>query len=117
MAAMTTVLTQFTDSNNGNTRTYTAPSHTVSAPQLVIQKRRVAVGNSGSSQSNIDIAFATLDADGALLASRTVGGVFIREPINAGDATARTAVLALLREIVASDEFTNVVETQEWIQS
>ena len=43
MAAMTTVLTDF--SQSGNSRTRTTSGHTAVKPKLVIEKRRVPEGN------------------------------------------------------------------------
>jgi hypothetical protein len=43
MAAMTTVLTEF--SNNGNSRTSTLSGHSATSPKLLIEKRRVPEGN------------------------------------------------------------------------
>lgn len=65
MANMTTILTEFAD--NGNSRTYAAPAHTVQAPRLVIQKRTVPATLGGVSESSAKVVFGTTDALGVPL--------------------------------------------------
>jgi len=110
MAVMTTVLTQF-DITSG---TFTAPSHTVTKPSLVIQKRKVAVGVAGIAETSIKTVQGTVDVDSNPLASKYTFETISRGPVN-GTAADLAAALALHREIVASDEFTNPVDTQEYI--
>lgn len=112
MAAMTTALTVFAD--NGNSRTYTLASHTAAQPQLVLQKRRVANGSNSVIEDDITVLVATTDAAGAILPSKVLFTVSVKRPIN-GDSTDVTNALAIIRDIVAGDEFANTVTTQEWL--
>lgn len=110
MAAMTTALTEF--ANNGNSITYTYTGHTASEPRLVIQKRKVASGSTSVIEDTISVVSSTEDSVGELLASKVSFEVKVRRPLNgiAGDVT---AALAIFRDVVAGDEFTNTVSTQE----
>lgn len=110
MAAMTTALTEFAD--NGNSRTYTTAGHTASKPKLVIQKRRVAEGNQVVQETSVAVVHATTDPDGQVLPQKVAGTLLFRSPIN-GDAADVTAVLTILRDICAGDEYGNTVTTQE----
>jgi hypothetical protein len=112
MAAMTTALTEFSD--NGNSRTYSLADHTVIEPRLVIQKRKVPSGAQSVSESSVDVIYATQNSAGEVLTSKIAFNVTVRFPID-GDATDRTAALAVFRDIVAGDEFANTVATQEWL--
>lgn len=113
MAAMSTTLTEFAD--NGNSRTYTQAAHTVLAPKLVLQKRRVPTGSQTIAEDVITVLHSTTDADGAVLAQRVTFSVTVRRPIN-GDADDVAAALVVLRDIVAGDEFANTVSTQEFLK-
>lgn len=112
MAAMTTALTEFAD--NGNSRTYTYTGHTASEPRLVLQKRRVPTGNSSVIEDTVSVLSSTEDATGDLLPSRVMFTATIRRPVD-GIAADVTAALAIFRDVVAGDEFTNTVSTQEWL--
>lgn len=113
MAVMTTVLTEFAD--NGNSRTYTLPSHTATEPRLVIQKRKVAVNGTSMIEDIITSISSTEDAAGVLLDGKISFETKIRRPVN-GIAADVTAAQTIHREIVASDNFANTVSTQEWLQ-
>lgn len=112
MAAMTTALTEFAD--NGNSRTYTYTGHTAAEPRLVLQKRRVPSGDQTILETTVQVLSSTEDATGALLASRVSFQATVRSPID-GIAADVTAALAVFRDIIAGDEFTNTVSTQEWL--
>lgn len=112
MAAMTTALTEFSD--NGNSRTYTYTGHTASEPRLVIQRRRVPAGNQSVLEDSFSVISSTEDAAGELLTSKVNFTLTLRRPVD-GIAADVTAALAILRDIVAGDEFTNTVSTQEWL--
>lgn len=112
MAAMTTALTEFSD--NGNSRTYTLSSHTAVRPQIVIQSRKPVVNGTKVLEDTIRIITASEDADGALLESRNQFSVTMRRPVD-GQAAEITSILAILRDIVAGDEFGNTVNTQEFL--
>jgi hypothetical protein len=112
MAAMSTSLTEFAD--NGNSRTYTYTGHTAAEPRLVIQRRKTATGATSVIEDIIQVLSATEDAAGELLSSKVLFEAKGRRPVNGipGDVT---AALAIFRDVVASDEFTNTVSTQEWL--
>jgi len=112
MPAMVTSLTGF--SNNGDTKTSVLDAHTVSKPQLVIEKRKVAVGSQSVAESSVSVVVATVDADGAILPQKYNFTVTCRSPI-AGASADKAIALATLRDVVASDEFANTVDTQEWL--
>lgn len=113
MAAMSTALTEF--STMGDSRTYTLAAHTVQKPRLVLQKRKVPQGAQSVGSSSIAIIYATEDSEGAVLDSKVVFEVNVRYPIQ-GDAADVTAALAVLKDIVAGDEFANTVTTQEYLK-
>jgi len=112
MAAMTTSLTEFAD--NGNSRTYTYTGHTSSEPRLVIERRKVAAGATSVIEDTVSVLSSTEDAAGELLSSKVLFEAKVRRPVN-GIAADVTAALAIFRDIVAGDEFTNTVNTQEWL--
>jgi hypothetical protein len=112
MAAMTTALTEFAD--NGNSRQYTYTGHTTSEPRLVLQKRRVPSSNTAIAEDTVSVISATEDALGNLLASKINFTLTLRRPIN-GIAADVTAALAIIRDVIAGDEYTNTTATQEWL--
>lgn len=115
MAAMTTALTEYSDKENS--RTYVLNGHTVVRPQLVIQKRRVPGGTSGVAETVISVIFGTVDEDGLPINSKVVLDTSIRYPVNIGSTeTDITDALAVFRDIVAGDEFTNTVSTAEYLK-
>jgi hypothetical protein len=112
MAAMSTALTEFAD--NGNARTFTLETHTAIAPNLVLQKRKVPSGNQTVVEDTFTVLLATEDSNGDALPSRVAFTVTVRRPVD-GISADVDAALAILRDIVAGDEFANVVATQEWL--
>lgn len=112
MAAMTTALTEFAD--NGNSRTYTYTGHTATEPRLVIQRRKVASTTDSVIEDVVQVLSSTEDSAGDLLASKVLFEAKLRRPAN-GIAADVTAALAVFRDIIAGDEFTNTVSTQEWL--
>jgi hypothetical protein len=114
MAAMTTVLTEFSDKEDS--RTYTLSGHTAVRPNLVIQKRKVASGASGVASDTVSVIYGTVDEDGLPIASKVVFEVNVRRPVNIGSAeTDITDALAVFRDIVAGDEFAATVSTQNYL--
>jgi hypothetical protein len=109
---MSTTLKEFTD--NGNSRTYTFTGHTAEQPKLVIQKRTVPTGNQVMLEDVISTIEATTDADGAVMQQKVLISTTVRRPIG-GNSTILSGALAVHRDIIASDEFTNVVDTQEFV--
>lgn len=112
MTAMTTVLTEF--SNSGNSRTSTLDGHAAAKPKIVIEKRIVPEGNQTTIQNSMKVVFATTDADGAVLSSKIAFEATSRYPI-LGQLTDVQAALAIFADIVGGDEFANTVATQEWL--
>lgn len=112
MAGMTTVLTEF--SQSGNSRTSTQPTHTAVEPKLVIEKRRVPDGNQTMVEYSVKVVDATTDAAGVILSNKISFEAVVRYPL-LGTAADVTAALAVFRDIVASDDFANSVNTQEWL--
>jgi type IV secretory pathway VirJ component len=110
---MATVLTEFSDS--GNSRTSTLAGHTALKPRIVIQKRKVAVNDASSPEDIVSIVYGTTDAAGAILPAKVAFEVSLRRPVLGAPADV-TAALAVLRDIVASDEFTAVTTTQNWLK-
>jgi len=113
MAVITTALTEYSD--NGNSRTYSVAGHTAVQPYLVIEKRVAPASQEGSTEFSFRIVKGTTDVDGAVIAPRQSAEVIVRRPYQ-GDTDDATAVLALLREIVASDEFAASVETLNFFE-
>lgn len=112
MAAMSTALTEFSDS--GNSRTYTTSGHTFGKPKLVLQRRRVPVGSQVVAEDTISVVHATEDADGNILPQKVSLTVTLRRPIN-GLSTDVDAALVIFRDIIAGDEFGNTVDTSEYL--
>lgn len=112
MAAIATILTEFSDSSNS--RTYVAPSHSVGMPRLVIQSRKVPAGNTSVGETSIRVIRGTVDADGVPVTAKVTFEANVRYPVN-GDTDDITGALALFREIVASDNFTAAVNGQTYI--
>lgn len=109
---MLTALTEFSD--NGNSRTYTQSSHTALDNKLVIQKRKVPSGNQVVLEDRINVLTTTHNSDGAVLPQKVSFEVIVRRPID-GVAADVTEQLAVFRDIIAGDEFTNTVNTQEYL--
>lgn len=112
MAAMTTALTEF--STIGDSRTYTLSGHTVQSPRVVVQKRKVPVGNQVMSESTVSVVYATTDSNSDPLTNKINFTATVRYPIS-GKSTDVDAVLAIFRDIIAGDEFANTVDTQEFL--
>lgn len=114
MAGMSTALVKFAD--NGNSRTSTAPGHTVLKPKLVIERRIVAEGKKTLAENHIKVIYATVDAEGLPLREKIAFESIVKTPV-AGLAADVTAALGVFRDIVASDEFGAMVTTQQWLKS
>lgn len=110
MAAMTTVLTVFNTDNN--VVTYTTTGHTPQEPRLVIQKRKVASSVDGVSETSVKGVYGTTDSAGDVLPQKHSIEVIVRGPVK-GDAADATALLTMMRDVIASDEMTNTASTQE----
>lgn len=113
MATMTTVLTSF--NNDNNTVTYSLTGHSPAKPRLVIQKRKVPGGASGVAETSIKVVYGTEDSVGDPLAQRITFEGVIRTPVQ-GLAADVSSALAVFRDLIACDELTNTVDTQEYLK-
>jgi hypothetical protein len=113
MASFATVVSEFSDKENA--RTYAITGHTVAAPKLLIQKRKVPATASAVSESTLNVVYGTTDAEGNVLQSKVNIGASVRYPAN-GQSADVTAALAVFRDFVASDEFTAMVTSQGYVQ-
>lgn len=86
---MLTAYAQFAD--NGNSRTYTGPSHTIAKPDLLIQKRKVPTSINGVSEMSSKVVLGTTDASNSPLAQRISIEVVVRVPVGAQSADVETA--------------------------
>jgi len=110
MAGMTTVLTEY--SNNGDSRTSTYTGHTAIEPKLVIEKRSAPAAT--MAEFSVKTVCTTDDADGVVMSQKPSIETIIRYP-KLGTYADVTAALAVHRDVVAGDEFTNSAETLEWL--
>jgi hypothetical protein len=113
MASFATEVSEFSDKENN--RTYMVTGHTVQAPRLVIQKRKVPANSTSVAETHLMVVYGTEDAEGLPLASKVVFDAGVRYPAN-GQSTDVTAALAVFRDFVASDEFTALVVSQAYVQ-
>lgn len=113
MANFSTVISEFSDENNR--RTYAVSGHTVQAPKLLIQKRKVPSNPAAVSEDELMVVYGTEDPEGVPLVSKVVFAASVRRPAN-GDAADVTAALAVFRDFVASDQFTAMVTGQAYVQ-
>lgn len=111
MAARTAVFTEYAD--NGNSRTFTTSGHTASKPKLVIQKRREPV-NGGQSVASFDVIHATTDPAGDIMTRKVAFHGEFRIPVDA-NATDVTNVKTLMKDVIASDEWNNSIDSLEWM--
>jgi hypothetical protein len=79
MAAMTTVLNEF--SSNGNSRTSTVTGHTAVKPKLVIEKRRVPEGNQTMIEYSFKVVIATEDSEGMVISNKVTFEAIARYPV------------------------------------
>lgn len=112
MSSFTTTIEEFSDSENR--RTYAVSGHTVQKPRLLIQKRKVPASTSANAESELQVVYGTLDAAGEVLPAKIVFSANVRYPAN-GTSTDVSAALAVFRDFVASDEFTNMVNSQTYV--
>lgn len=113
MASIATALVEFSD--NGNSRTYTAPGHLALKPRIVTQKRVVATTATSVPEDTLEVVYGTTDVDGAILAPKIGISARVRRPVQGLPADVASA-LALFREIVASAEFEAMITTQNWVK-
>jgi hypothetical protein len=114
MPNIVTVLTEFSDKENS--RTYTSAGHTVVKPRIVVQKRKVAPSVDGVATDTLSVVFGSVDSVGLPLNAKIAFEVNIRRSPQALTADI-SAAKALFREIVASDEFNAVVDSQNYVKA
>lgn len=112
MAAMTTVLTEF--SNNGNSRTSSLTGHTAAKPRLVIEKRKVPTAQGQMIEQSVKTVYSTTDAEGNILTNKITFETIARYPMDGVQADV-DAARAIHSDITVGDEFANSVTTQEWL--
>lgn len=113
MAAFTVAIQEYSD--QANSRKYTVNGHTVQKPKLVLQKRTVGSVGGASGTDTLSVVYGTEDSAGEPLSGRVVFEANVRRPVEAIAADV-TAALADFRNFIASDEFTDLVNTQNYIQ-
>lgn len=111
MAGMTTALKEIIAPNGGNQRVYALPNHTALAQEVIFQRSKAASGPSGVAEDSLSFVKQTTDGDGNTLSSKDVFTVTCRRPVN-GQTADINALLAYFRDVVASDEFTAMVNSQ-----
>lgn len=113
MTAIVTTLTEFSD--NGNTRVYTLPGHLAASQRIMTQKRKVPVGNQKVIEDVINIQYTTSDSEGNALPQKVGFTATITRPIGA-DAADITGAEAVFKDIVQSDEFSAMIQTQNYVK-
>lgn len=114
MAAMSTVLT--VEEIEGGRFTYSTSGSTAAKPKQVVTNRKVPNGNQAVSEFMVSVSHATEDDDGSVLPNRAAITISVKQPKN-GQTADMTNVLAIARDIVASDEFANSVTTLQPLSS
>jgi hypothetical protein len=114
MASFTTSISEFSDKENH--RTYAVSGHTVAKPKLLIQKRKVPANAESVAESHLLVVYGTTDAESNPLTSKVVFDVGVRYPANGATADI-AAAKAVFRDMVASDEFDDLVDSQAYVQS
>lgn len=113
MAALAATLTLF--STSGNSKTSTAAGHTSVKPKLVIEKRKVPVGDNGVAENTIGVVFGTVNPASENLPTKILYEAKVRRPVN-GNATDLSDALVLFRDVVQSTEFGTMTTTQNWLK-
>lgn len=112
MAAMSTALTQF--ANTGDSRTWTTTGHTVQTAKVVVMKRKVPSGSNPVAEISVAVVHSTKDAENIVLPSKVNFTITVRTPVQ-GQTADVTAALAIIRDIVASDNFGASVTSQNFL--
>lgn len=108
MAVMVTVLHPFSTGEAGVV--YDVDSSTSLSPRRLVQKRKVPTGKSVMVENGLTLTWATTDADTLPINEKVAIYVTVRYP-KTGQMADVDAALAVMRDIVSSDEFTDVVST------
>lgn len=75
----------------------------------------MAATEKANSESRISVVYGTEDAEGNPLQSKVVFDAGVRFPVN-GQSSEIDAALVVFRDLVASDEFTAMVNSQAYVQ-
>lgn len=111
MAAMSTILNERSSSSDSHVWTVNA-DHTAQKQALVLQKRKTPTGDQVVMEDHVMVRYDGEDADGMVLKEPVSVTVIVRRSKHAIAADV-SAALATARDIVAGDEFTDVVNKQE----
>lgn len=106
MVAMTTTLERY--SSNGNAVTYALSGTTFQKPRLLIQKRKPSSPNGVIQQDSFTVIYGTEDSATDPIPERISFEVTVRRPIT-GSTTDVDAALAVVRDVIAGDEFGELV--------
>jgi hypothetical protein len=82
---------------------------------LLVQKRKVPVGNQIVAEVSVEVISATKDAADLILPQRVGFKATVRYPISGTDSDI-TAMLAIFRDVIAGDEFAATVTSQNWLK-
>lgn len=99
---------------NGDSRTYTLPGHTVLKPRQLVQRRKVAANKSANSELVVRVVYGTVDSLGVPLNNKVSLGANVSYPVS-GIAADLDSAIADFRDYVASDEFVTSIKTQNWL--
>lgn len=111
MASQSTVLTPFAEYRQGgyDVRNWTYSGHTLLVPRLVVARRRVSSGVLVVSDTTVGVVAGCRNSNDDVLPQKVSFEVRVRYPIQAYPNSYVTDPLAILRDIVAGDEFGNSV--------
>lgn len=113
---MTLLVTEIVEaSDSENRRTFHVDGHTVASPRLLIQKRKEAPSVTGVASDELQIVYGTADSNGEPLSSKLNISVRVARPANARSTEVDLGV-ALLRDLVQSTEFDNLVSSQAYFK-
>lgn len=113
MASFTTVITEFSDKENN--RLYEVAGHTIQKPKLLNQRRKEASSPTGVAVNDLVVYYGTVDSNSDPIANRIALGANVRIPVNGLQADI-DAALVTFRDFIASDEFTEIVNSQSYVQ-
>lgn len=112
MAAMSTALTQRSDA--ADTREWQLPTHTLAVPFLVRQRRTTAKTLTGRATDGLSFLRGGADTAGVALASPLTATINLIRQANVSS-TDSAAALAIFREVVASDNFAAMWNSQTYL--
>jgi hypothetical protein len=107
-------LVEFSDKENS--RTWSLDDHTVQQPEIVIQKRKVPQGLNPTeiSSSILKVVIGTVDSAALPMQQKVTFEVEVRYPVDALAADI-TDAQDIFKALVASDEFDEMVSTQNYL--